>query len=373
MIIICLLQTQTYLSMNYLNTGCLIALQFLFLSLLSAQNIQLLDFSPELYRDGNLFKGVVLNPAEATSEFIEVKLYHNGQVIAVQKGRISLGSQNLSDATILSSFTQSPYGSLLELGFLPEGKYNLCISSGSEKADCKSYMHIVRPSPACVNLIYPSDKSELESNYPTLVWSSTLLNIEGLSFKPRVTKSQGTNRKEVSHFSMPDHYSKLTAENILQYPFTANELKDGEQYQWNVDLMLHNQLVCRSEVWKFHLTEDTIKTELPINLSYIDLNQVDDMAEFFILGELKLYLPIYSGKEEIRLKIKNKKGDNVQLKTSKVEFSKNEQYRVFDLSTQAKLNHLEQYLVEIKTPSTLKKIMITYVNPDFYSIGSSKN
>lgn len=345
----------------------LVALCFYCAVGLAQQSVELLDFSPEVYRDGNLFKGIILQPANNT-EVLEITLSLNGQLIATQQGSLAPGSQNLSDANILSSVFTPPYKELLQLGLLPEGRYSLCVrSQGETKPVCKSYRHIVRPGPFCVSLVYPADQTELESPYPTLVWTSTLMNVPGMAFEPSVTQSPKSQRREVTHFSMPDHFATRTFDNALPYPLTAAELREGEEYQWNVDLTLNGQLVCRSDVWRFHIGMDSLNTKLPINLSYIDLNQVDDMAAFFVLGELKLYLPTNAGSQKVSILILDERGKEIKLKQDQLVFNKSNNYLLYDLAKNGNLKHLKPYQVELTTPKGKLRLVITYVNPDLYA------
>lgn len=353
-----------------ITTGLLSAF---FISLNAQNNINPLVFNPELYRDGILFKGVLFsNNSSTSSEPLTATLTHNGRVVATQTGVLPLGSNNLSEVNVIQSSFFGDYESLLKMGLLPEGNYKLCVgSSAVNESNCVNYRHTVRPSPLCVNLVQPFNESEVNTQIPTFIWASQATGANGVASEIKISEPVSNKRREVQHFSLPAHFQKseLTG-SAITYPVNALPLEQGKHYHWNVNLIYNGMMVCRSEVWTFKIPMDSIPDELPINLAYINLDEISDMPSYFILGELKLQFKAVKPEETAEISVFDSDNKRVKLKEDHITFEKNNPFVVYNFEENGKLDHLKEYTVNIKSTTCNVRLNMTYVSPALHSVGN---
>jgi hypothetical protein len=213
-------------------------------------NIMNTDTEQDVYLEAKLFNG--LNQPVLTVRSASFKL-KNGLTNTAQIGLKSNSSQYSSnnDAQYIKTMHQ-----------LPSGKFRFCLfvipSTNIEGADiCEEFENETN---SFLFLINPPDKDTIESKTPILLWNHsdpfTLLK-QGELYRLIVTEKKKDQSADAAiNVNYPVLKLDFLTRHDVQYPFDGPKLENGKTYGWQVQKIVNNVVVNKTEAWEFTIKPD---------------------------------------------------------------------------------------------------------------------
>ncbi|MCH7826960.1 MAG: hypothetical protein IIC75_03125, partial [Bacteroidetes bacterium] len=184
-----------------------------------------------------------------------------------------------------------------QTGKLPEGVYELCVQTHTEKGDlltevCINF-EIIHPFPP--QLISPVDDGTVEINLPTFLWNQVITppTIQEVYQMKIVELLEGQTKFRAIEANIPIHETEIIEANIYVYPIDAYPLERNTSYVWQITGTDENGFPLstndgESEIWKFTYgspqadldIESLMIVENTVYLIDIDLLDVTDNGAF---------------------------------------------------------------------------------------------
>jgi hypothetical protein len=147
-------------------------------------------------------------------------------------------------------------------------------------------------------------------------------------------------------------------------------LENNQSYAWQLTLNYQGEKVISSEPWRFRYKEQDSLIDIPRNLSYVDITELEDGATLYAVGEFKFKYP---SEEETNISVKlyehyKENGKNKAVDLTENSFIVNRGVNKFelDLKEQVYLKHLKEYRIQLETKDGKNyRFYIKYVNPDY--------
>ncbi len=255
---------------------------------------------------------------------------------------------------------------------LPPLNYVLCVSAvnvsdqNSRAEECVAFDAI-----DFINImpLYPSEEMEIFEQRPLFTWMD-LAPQQGYSYNfSLVQLKEGQNAGAAMRRNSPLVSRDGLTQKQVVFPSDATPLENGQQYAWQLTLNYKGEKVATSDAWKFEYKEGDQYIDIPRNLSYVDITEIERGASLYAVGEFKFKYPsevkntlqaeLFELKKGKRKKIDlNNHQFDVQLGINKYEL---------DLKEQVYLKHLRDYVLILKDKQTQQSFQFTikYVNPDY--------
>ena len=324
--------------------------------------MQLSPLSTHFFLDGNLFQGTIQTFLDGYR--LQADLTKDGKKILSQQITINGSAATLNGYSPVTTFS-SGIEPFLRQGLLPEGTYRLCVSGpdGTE-LDCEEYHHAVSPNQRCISLIQPKDDTKLSYRVPNFAWTSIQQTPE-VEYILKITEDQSSGNDRGVHYAKPAFYSEGLPTNLFTYPPMAPLLQPGD-YLWNVDLLFDGSIVCSSLPWKFSITEDSLLNQLPLNLSYVNIDETKNNASLNILGELKLSSETNT-EVTYTLSAFDESGKQLSLNESSILFAKSQKYVNINLLDLGKFEHGALYTIKLTGEKKTIVFDILFLHPSLYN------
>ncbi|MBI3518034.1 MAG: hypothetical protein HY062_01585 [Bacteroidetes bacterium] len=256
-------------------------------------NIMNLGEEEDVYLEATLFNGLNMPVLHVLSSPFKLKkgLNNTAQMgIAVKSSEYTTGN----DAQYIKTAHQ-----------LPSGKFRYCLvvksTSGAIEGDdlCEEFEN---EATSFLFLVSPSDKDTIENKNPILIWNHsdpfTLLQ-QGEMYRLILVELKDDQSADAGiNVNSPVLMSNFLTRHDIQYPFDAPALKEGNRYGWQVQKIINNVVVNKTEAWEF------VMKPLPLDYSYkyIKLKESVD-ASFITIRSNTLYFRIDEVYNTVSLKL----------------------------------------------------------------------
>lgn len=291
--------------------------------------------------DDALLYSNIMNLGDEEEVYLEATLYNGLNVPIVHvlsiPFKLSKGLNNTAQISIRVKSSDYSNGNdaqyVRTAHQLPSGKFKYCLvvksTSGAIEGDdlCEEFEN---ESNSFLFLINPTDKDTIENKNPLLIWNHSdpfTLMQQGESYRMVVVDLKEDQSADAGlNVNSPILMSNFLTRHEIQYPFDAPELNEGGRYGWQVQKIINNVVVNKTEAWEFvikPLPSDYaykyIKLKEALDASYIN---VKSNTLYFRIDEVyntvSLKVNIYDGKNrKISPKVTNEvrsktKGDNLK-------------------------------------------------------------
>lgn len=133
-------------------------------------------------------------------------------------------------------------------------------------------------------LISVEDNDTICEQYPIFTWTPAYQasNPADLTYYFKMSEVYAFQSTYQAIASNPYYYSQMDIPiTMLNYPTSAATLVQGQQYAWQVDAIINNQVAASSEIWSFvyGCPSDTIVDSIP-TLPYVKLRLERDGGEY---------------------------------------------------------------------------------------------
>ena len=216
-------------------------------------------------------------------------------------------------------------------------------------------------------LVFPADKDTIDTPNPNLVWNHSApfsMLASGEHYRMIVVELNPEQTAEAGvSVNIPIMVKNNLRDHNVLYPFEGKTLQPGKRYGWQVQLLVNEVVVNKSEAWEFTL-------QVPKNLKdnkYITLRKTVD-GGFFALENNKLFIRfdesynsnVLSSKiYDSKMQPVRSKANNEEKKSSEI-LLKNSGYNRFEIN----LNEMDVssgfYLLEIKNEKG-EKFMLRFL------------
>lgn len=353
---------------------------FIGLSSSSAQNFQLL-----------------IDPINSvgTTSIINLSIINNstysGQVALTASLRTRRGSELLrQEATVeisangmtsvrgsivnpQTTFIDASFDEIYNAGSnLPPLNYVLCITAGAisdtklKSQECTEYN-----AADFINILplYPAEEAVLFEQRPLFSWMD-MSSQGGYTYNFKLVElEKRQNSNAALRRNNPIIIKNNLQESQLLFPSDANSLKNSTSYVWQVGLNYQGEEVATSEPWIFTYKEEDSLVEIPRNLSYVDITELQSGVTLYAVGKFKFKYPSdINSSLEAKLYEQKKKGrEEKELNDNQFEVENGVNKYELDLKEQVYLKHLNDYIIIIndKIEKQTYQFKIKYVNPDY--------
>lgn len=302
-----------------------------------------------------------------------------GNVLMVQKAIRKIVANNITiingSKNVETNFIDYGFKKQYELtNGLPPLNYTLCVNvKGTDNPiisgeACNNYLasDILTLAP-----IYPGVGDVIFEQRPPLHWMLAGVPPGFFSYNIRLTKVMGDENPNKSIKRNPLYINKSNVNEMhLIYPIDATELEMGAEYAWQVEVSKDREIIMKSDVWVFAV-EDTNKfIEIPKNLSYVDIDEIDEGSQLFAVGCFKFKFIEEYNSNELKVRLYSRKKDQqkeIELPDNTFQVDLGVNMYKLDLSDQVYLKHLDEYTLRITEENTGRSysLNILYVNPDY--------
>jgi len=348
---------------------------------LTAQNFQLLLDPINSSQQTSLFNLSIVNQSTYSGQLsLQASLQsRRGKKLLVERTTVNIHSNEIKSlrghhVEAQTIYKDAAFDQLYTQGVgLPPMNYVLCVQVQAigdrsfQVEECIEYN-----ATDFVNLLplYPSDEGEIFESRPVFSWAD-LSGVEGYTYNFKlVGLDQDENANAALRRKMPLVHINNLQSNQLLYPADAQPLENNQSYAWQLTLNYQGEKVITSEPWRFRFKEQDSLVEIPRNLSYVDITELEDGATLFAVGEFKFKYP---SEEETNIKVKlyehykkNGKNKPVDLTENSFEVKRGVNKFELDLKEQVYLKHLKEYRIQLETKDGKNyRFFIKYVNPDY--------
>lgn len=139
---------------------------------------------------------------------------------------------------------------------LSSGKYTYCAKITGVDVNDDYCQELESENSAFLFLVSPPDKDELDSKYPTLVWTHNepFPSLSGENYRLLITEiSPGQSSEASINTNVPVYLKDLLSRHDIQYPIDAKELIPGHRYAWQVQKLNNGIIVEKTEAWEFKI------------------------------------------------------------------------------------------------------------------------
>lgn len=200
---------------------------------------------------------------------------------------------NAIDRTAFSkarfAFGNNNYGlTLSQSGRFLEGEYEYCFELDiSESKDPRlapvyenCFVHQLQPRTPLL-LINPIDEDEFCNKRPQFIWQPPVPLPADARYRLVITEVKDKQDiVEAVTYNPPIVNQGNIIGNTLFYPSNASELKEGQQYAWQVTVYVKQTILVKSEVWTFTQKCQEPKQE-PVTDSYRELKETEG-GDFYL-------------------------------------------------------------------------------------------
>jgi hypothetical protein len=199
-------------------------------------------------------------------------------------------------------------------GILPAGQFTICvevISIVNGENDSQQFCkEIISNYLGFLQLLSPYHQEEIETTKPTLLWNHsepfTSLNSQERFRLVLVEQLEGQSSQEALETNNAVFLLEAVSLHAINYPTSAQPLKQGSQYAWKVQRLSMENVVAETDSWSF-----TIKNSAPeiatayaqfkaYGTPYTHMMNSDKLYfkfdEEYLSGEFKLFLNGKDGK-----------------------------------------------------------------------------
>ncbi len=365
-----------------LGLKCLSILLFSITSVaLSAHNIQLLLDPINSAQQNSLFNLSIVNQSAYPGQLtLQATLQsRRGKKLMVERTTVNINANEIkslrgSNVEAQTLYKDAAFSRLYQQGVgLPPMNYVLCVQvQAIGDRSIRSEECIEYNATDFVNLLplYPSEEGEIFESRPVFSWAD-FSGMEGYTYDFKlVGLDQDENANAALRRKMPLVHINNLQTNQLLYPADAQPLENNKSYAWQLTLNYQGEKVISSEPWFFRYKEQDSLIEIPRNLSYVDITELEDGATLFAVGEFKFKYPSEE-ETEIQAKLfehykKSGKNKKVELTDNSFEVERGVNKFELDLKEQVYLKHLKEYRIQLETKDGKNyRFFIKYVNPDY--------
>lgn len=259
---------------------------------------------------------------------------------------------------------------------LPAGTYQYCITVkpknvagehdlGNTSEEC---LYNKNEELFLINLIDPENDAKLYEKNPSLSWVANYSFSSDLSYKLKIAEiKKGQNTVTAISRNNPIYSENGLRQNTLIYPISARPLAINQPYAWTVDAFYKGILLGGAEPWKFTIIEDTLKEQIPKDVSYLDIVNEKGGNKVWAIGKLKLKYFLQEFKlDTLHFELQEINGKVIKLKESDYYVVKGDNRITIDFMKNPKLKHLHFYSLLIKGKySQSYKVNFRFVNTDY--------
>jgi hypothetical protein len=215
-----------------------------------------------------LYQFSVFNSMDRQMEvIIRANLYDSGgkRILSAKTGEVVLSAHSFSPAheffnssIVFNNVKVQDYYHMN--GSLPPGKYSLCVEINSnagngERELAKACINLSISSIMKIQLISPADGSILNDNEPLFNW--TPLNLNQGYYNLNIYDNRNEKLKSMV---IPYNQIKNLEDNYYKYEMEVKELNPGIEYEWEVIGYYNNEVIDKSEKWKFTIKDKSTKS-----------------------------------------------------------------------------------------------------------------
>lgn len=349
-------------------------------TLVNAQQFQLVLDPVNPYQKTSLFNLSLINPnAYVGSVQLQATLKtRRGKTLLVQSlstnlsGNVSLsirGTTVEATTTFIDADFDRLYTSSTQL---PPMNYVLCIEAhaigdlSSKVQECVDYQasDLINISP-----IYPPNSETIYDARPQFTWINLDANNPCAYNFRLVEVAEGQNENVAIRRNNPLVAIDALNQNQLLYPADALPLKNKQAYAWQLGLVCQGEEVSKTDAFSFTYKESEEYIDIPRDLSYVDITEIEGGSQLFAVGEFKFKYPsdwqTTLTAELYEIKTKKKKQLELEEDSFSVQLGLNK--FELDLKEQVYLKHLKTYELLLQDEKTQRtyQFMIQYVNPDY--------
>ena len=353
---------------------------FCFINFSTGQNIQMVLDPLNPFQKSSLFNLTIMNASNYSGQLSlkAVLKSRGGKVLMIQESIQELtanASKSIRGEAVqyTTNYMDNTFAGIYQsANQLPPYNYVLCIeliAIGDQSTRAEECIEYHATDFLNITSVYPPEDGEINEERPLFVW----MNVDpspAFSYDFRLVKlEEGQNPNAAMRRNNP----LITMDNIsgsqLQFPSDAPPLVQNEQYAWQLNVNFAGEKVTQTEpsVFTFKETEEYI--EIPRDLSYVDINDVESGISLYAVGEFKFKVTTDKATTlEVQLFENKKKGKKqIQLDENQFKTGIGENKFELDLREQVYLKHLKEYPITLKNLETGKsyQFVIKYVNPDY--------
>lgn len=207
----------------------------------------------------------IMNTGDQQEVHLEAKLFNglNQPVLTVRSISFNLknGLTNTAQLSLKSNSTEYTSSNdaqyIKTMHQLPSGKFRYCLfvvpTINNEGADlCEEFENEAN---TFLFLINPPDKDTIESKNPILLWNHSdpfSLLKQGEMYRLILVEQKNDQSADAAiNVNSPILKLDFLTKHDVQYPFDGYKLENGKKYGWQVQKIINNIVVNKTEAWEF--------------------------------------------------------------------------------------------------------------------------
>ena len=278
---------------------------FLLLALatnLPAQQFQLLLDPINPYQKSSLFNLSLINGG-AFSGQVSLKATlksRRGKVLMIQTLNQTLGaneSKSIRGTGITTStqFTDATFNQLYaQNNQLPPLNYVLCVEAyATGDLSNKTQECIDFQASDFINIaaVYPPDEETIYDPRPQFNWMNLDANNSYQYSFRLVAIEEGQNKNVAMRRNTPLVAKDGLTQNQLIFPTDAIPLENKQEYAWHLNIQFNGETVSKTDAFTFTYKDQEQYIDIPRNLSYVDITELENGANLYAVGEFKFKYP----------------------------------------------------------------------------------
>jgi hypothetical protein len=358
----------------------LIILSILFSFSANSQNFQLLLDPINPFQKQSLFNLSVINSSGYSGQInLKATLKNRRGKVLMTQELIDVISPNESKSirgqrdNLNERFVDNDFERLFTTNNqLPPMNYVLCvevIATGELKTTTQECIDYQASDFLNIVTIYPPDEEVIYDPRPQFNWLDLNLGTNyNYQFK-LVELKEGQNKNAALRRNNPIVVNNEITSNQAQFPSDAVPLSNNSKYAWQLSISYKGELLSRSEPSTFTYKDEIEYIEMPRNLSYVDITEIESGANLFAVGEFKFKFPsdVKNNLTAELFELKKDKKKSIELNENQFDVNLGVNKFELDLKDQVYLKHLKKYELLLKDSKSgmSYQMTITYVNPDY--------
>lgn len=309
-----------------------------------------------------------------TANLVATLRTRKGNTLLKQEVSIEIASKEVkrvNSNSVNTVFIDENFSKLYQEGqMLPPYDYVLCVTGrligdiGSETEECIDFFasDFIALIPA-----YPPDEETISQSQPVFSWLNNAVGYKYTYNFKLVHKEESQNSNAAIRRNQPIIQLNDISENTLFFPSDAAGLINGEEYVWQLGVVLNGEEVTKSDAFSFSYKEGNEYIDIPRDLSYVNIREIPSGAELYAVGVFKFRFDSKSsGKFTVKL-FDEKREKYIDLEESELIYETGFNKYDYDLKEQVYLRHLKNYKLELTNASTKEvyQFSLKFVNPDF--------
>ncbi len=244
--------------------------------------------------DETLLFANIMNNGDEQDVYIESKLYNglNQPILIVKSNVFKLKNGVTNTAQIGLKTNSSEYTNSNDAQYiktmhqLSSGKFRLCVfvipTTNVEGSDlCEEFEN---ETTSFLFLVNPPDKDTIETKTPILLWNHSdpfsLLKQGEMYRLIMVEEKKDQSADAAINVNAPILKLDFLTKHDVQYPFDGYKLEGGKKYGWQVQKVINNVVVNKTEAWEF-----IIKPELEqIYNKYVEITSGSNSSTYIAAG-----------------------------------------------------------------------------------------